>query len=258
MRYSALWHNGRFMELTTEPETFTLENFEGPLNFLLHLIQKSELSITEIPLLELLKQFQKKVEEEALELNQGAEFIGILSSLICLKSRTLLPRHEVTEEEEDLSDPAFEVIHLLLEYCKIKEAAKDLLDRQSKQASSFSRGKEPLPEFEKGLGIDHLHLEALYQLFDEALKKAPDRKKGSIKEEEWRVSDKIQAVRSFFKRESLIPLARLFRMDATKEELIVTFLAILELMKNGEAALLQNEQGNLQLVKKDENDQTNN
>ncbi len=223
--------------------TFSLDIFEGPLAFLLHLIQKSEIDIHDVPISAITKQYREKIQEWlTLSVDNGADFISTTTLLLLMKSKRLLPKHETTEEDEveDL-DPNFEIIHQLLEYCHFKEAAKDLGIREEKQSAYFNRGVHSLPEAKKQLGIEHLTMEDLAALFEQVLEKAGSQNK-KISEEEWRVSDKINALRSALKSNAKVPFSRLFSEKQTKPELIVNFLALLELMKTGECFVAKEEQ----------------
>lgn len=216
-------------------EIFALENYEGPLDFLLYLIQNQELNIQDICLQKIMEQYLDKIEKKQTS-DSGAEFISIAAFLHCLKSRTLLPRHSQLPETEvdDEFDPKFEIIHQLVEYCRLKEAAKELAEREKKQSHFYLRGiDEDIPEFKKNLGIEHLSLESLASLFQSLIIKASSQTK-IIVEEIWRVSDKIKLIRQLLEQDSKVNFELLFSQDQSREELIVTFLAILELMKLGE------------------------
>jgi segregation and condensation protein A len=220
---------------TLSSDTFALGNFEGSLDFLLHLVQKNEIDIAEISLEQITHQYLKKLEEWLTPcVENGAEFIGITAHLLFLKSRMLLPRHEQegTHSEDEL-DPRFEVIHQLLDYCRFKEAAKELAEREQKQGAYYLRGMDGLPDVKKVLGLDHLSLEDLATLFQQVLAKSSVQK-GLIHEEIWRVGDKIKFIRQLLKEHSTLGFEFLFSPDRSRPELIVTFLAILELMKLGE------------------------
>lgn len=216
------------------PETFSLEIFEGPLAFLLHLIQKSEINICDVPIQEITNQYSEKIKEILNpSVDTGAEFIGTTALLLWMKSKTLLPKHEQPVGEEEVLDPSFEIIYKLLEYCQFKEAAKDLAVREQQQSVYHPRGVHCLPEVEKNLGIEHLSFEDLTSLFQQVLKRAADNK-GHVEEEPWRVSDKIKSIRLLLKGHQQIGFEKLFCRERQRGELIVTFLAILELMKIGE------------------------
>jgi segregation and condensation protein A len=211
---------------------FTLANFEGSLDFLIYLIQKEEIDIYDVSIQEIIQQFILKVtEEESLE--RGAEFIGIAAYLVWLKSKTLLPRNEQSLEiDEIIEDPHFEIIHHLIDYCRFKQAAKELASRQEKQQACYFRGIEP-PEWKKPLGIDHISLEELSILFKDMISRAAQMKL-QIQEENWRVCDKIHIIRHLLQEHSTFALTLLFSPQQSRLEIIVTFLAILELMKIGE------------------------
>lgn len=219
--------------LTQKTETFSLMNFEGPLEFLLNLIHQEEIDIYDVPIQELTKQFLSKLLEwQEQQVDRGAEFIGTAAYLVWLKSRTLLPKHEESLPEwNEEEDPHFEIIHHLLDYCRFKQAAKDLSLRQEKQSNCFFRGVSPLEE-KKPLGIQHLSLEELTSLFKEMMNRtaAP---KLQILEENWKVADKIKLIREMLHSCQPLIFDQLF-MHKSRLECIVTFLAILELMKIGD------------------------
>lgn len=216
-----------------ESPVFALANFEGPLDFLWHLIQKSEIDICEINLQQITDQYSLS------GLDQGAEFVGTTASLLLLKSRSLLPQHEqsISPENEEL-DPRFEIIHQLLDYCRFKDTARLLMEREKKQSSFYVRGVDGTHEVQKPLGIDHLTLEDLASLFQTIVSKA-ESKTGFIDEDIWRVSDKIFWLREELKIHRSTFFSALFSEELCREELIVTFLAVLELMKLGELTVIR-------------------
>lgn len=228
-------------------EHFALANFEGSLDFLLCLIQKEEIDIYDVPIQDLMKQFICKLTEwESRQLERGAEFIGTAAYLVWLKSKMLLPREEQTTElEETIEDPHFEIIHHLIDYCRFKQAAKDLAVRQENQQSHYFRGVEA-PEWKKPLGIDHLSLDELSILFKDMMSKAAE-PKAQIEEENWRVSDKIQMLRRRLKEHATFAFMQFFTVHQSRLEMVVTFLAILELMKSGELGVGR-EQESSQLI----------
>lgn len=215
-------------------DTFSLEFFEGPLAFLLHLIQKSEINICDVPIQELTAQYLQKIKEILTpSVDTGAEFIGTAAYLLWMKSKMLLPKHEMPLSDEEDLDPSFEIIYKLLEYCQFKEAGKALARIEHEQSVFHPRGVQSLPEPQKMLGIEHLSLEDLAEHFQKIVARAASQKR-KIHEEAWRVSDKINLLRESLKSEPKIPFNRLFLGEKPKVECIVTFLAILELMKIGE------------------------
>lgn len=227
--------NGLKLLMMLKNDHFTLTNFEGPLDFLLCLLQKEEINISEVPIQELIQQFIRQLTEQKGTLEKGADFIGSAAYLIWLKSKNLLPGPIEIEEQDLVEDPHFEIIHHLLDYCRFKQAAKELATRQEKQQACYFRGVDT-PEWKKPLGIDHVSLEELSGLFKEMIEKA-GQQKPQIQEENWRVSDKIRSIRLFLQERSSFALAVLFSSKQSRGEIIVIFLAILELMKIGEAAV---------------------
>ncbi len=222
-----------------DPETYSLDNFEGPLDFLLHLIQKHEIDIYDIPLHKITEQFLKKWGDWLEpDIDSGAEFIGTTSSLLWLKSKTLLPKHEQPETPEELeADPRFEIIHQLLDYCRFKQAAKELTEREMHQSAHYFRGGEAV-DVKKNLGIDHLSLQDLALMFQQILSKAKGHK-GQVHEEIWKVADKITWIRHLLISQQKIEFGVLFAIELSREELIVTFLALLEMMKMGELRVIK-------------------
>lgn len=216
---------------------FALANFEGSLDFLLCLIQREEIEIYDVPIQELIQQFIHQLnnaEKEGLE--KGAEFIGAASYLVWLKSKMLLPRNEQTQSvEEEVEDPHFDIIHHLIDYCRFKQSAKELASRQEKQQACYFRGGDA-PKWKKPLGIDHVSLEELSELFKEMMGKAAQTTH-QIQEENWRVCDKIRILRRMLQERSPFAMAELFSPQQSRLEVVVIFLAVLELMKVGELAV---------------------
>ena len=229
-------------------DVFALENFEGPLDLLLHLIQKHEIDLSEIPIKKITEQYiQKLKDDNETEVDAGAEFIASASFLLWLKSRMLLPRQElILSPEEQEHDPRFEIIHKLLDYCRFKDAAKELSELESSR-SSYYRNQDPNLEINRiNLGVEHLSIDDLASLFQNAMAKAATSTR-FIEEEEWKVADKIKSIRQQLKKDKQIDVSLLFQPGKGKLELIVIFLAILELLKIGDGEL-QRETATLKML----------
>lgn len=218
--------------MNVKRDHFSLANFEGQLDILICLIQKEEIEIQDIFIQEMIQQFLLHFEQQDQKLDIGAEFIGSAAYLLWLKSKNLLPDDQQIPEEEPIEDPRFEIIHHLIDYCRFKQAAKELSSRQEKQQSCYFRGIE-IPKWKKPLGIDHVSLEELSLLFKEMSSKAIQNKP-QIQDENWRVSDKIKAIRILLHERSSFPFINLFHSQQSRAEMIVLFLAVLELMKIGD------------------------
>ncbi len=220
-------------------ETFALENFEGPLEFLIRLIQTQEIDIYEVSIQKIMEQYIEKQEErDHYDVDSGAEFIGTASLLLYLKSRMLLPKHELPLEAEMDLDPTFNIIHKLLEYCRFKDAAKSLSKLEDEQSAFFGRGIDEPFEVKKNLGIEHLTLQDLASLFKDIVARSVH-KTGQIEEEVFLVSDKIRHIQKMLKEQTEIKFENLFNPELSRDELIVTFLAVLELMKLGEIRVIK-------------------
>lgn len=221
--------------LNSEQNSLSLKNFEGPLAFLVYLVQKSEIALSEISVFEITEQYVSLLAKESeRSLDAGAEFIDYTALLIWLKSKRLLPSESLEEDLEELkAELPFDILPQLLEYCRFKKVAKELSSREEGQDLTFKRGIIPTSEeLPKPLGIERVGLDELGALFQELLAKA-EAKKGVIHEEEWRVSDKISYLRERIKKEERIRFGALFMGEPSKNEIVVTFLALLELMKMG-------------------------
>lgn len=216
---------------------FSLDLFQGPLDYLLYLIQKEEIDISDVTLQSITSQLIANMEK--LDVDSEAEFIGTTATLMLLKSRKLLPKSDEQSSEEDLLDPRFEIIHQLVEYCRIKEIAKNLSELEAEHAGYFEKGIQEAIVPKKSLGIEHLTVEELRILFNNALEKSKVNKQ-IITEDFWKVSDKIAYIRTeLMQGQKRIELSFLFSSTKSREELIVTFLALLELMKMGEAKVIR-------------------
>ncbi|OJU82387.1 MAG: hypothetical protein BGO10_01570 [Chlamydia sp. 32-24] len=209
----------------------TLHNFEGPIEFLLQLIQKKEIDIYEISIREVIEQFLSKFQEKLdLNVSDGAEFIGSTSFMVWLKAKMLLPKQEQILIPDVEIDPQFTIIHQLIEYCKFKDAAKDLSEREKVQSNYYLRGGLVHIETPKSLGIQHLTVDELKLVFQNISEKNKE-KIGIIEEDECHISDKITFIKNKLKTFTRFQLDELFEEKLSKIEIIVTFLAILELMK---------------------------
>ena len=226
------------MELTVK-----LQVFEGPLDLLLHLLEKNKVNIYDIPIVEITNQYMEYIAEmKRNDLNVMSEFLVMAATLIDIKSRMLLPKKESEEEEEE--DPRAELVQQLLEYKMYKCMAYELRDRQMDAEQVFF--KEPtippeVAEYEEPVDLAELvgdmNLAKLDQIFKSIMKKQVDKidpvrsKFGKIEKEEVSLSDKMLYVEDFCKTHRNFSFRNLLEAQASKVEVIVTFLAILELMK---------------------------
>lgn len=216
-----------------ETVTLKLPQFEGPLELLSALVQKDEIDICSLVLKDLMDQIAG-----ILDLELGAESLGLAGSLLWIKSRALLPKNECENLPENESNEPFILLERLVEYCRFKEAAGLLSLREERAAESFFRPFVSTEGFKKPLGIEHVSLDELAKVFQVVLEKAKEHR-GLIEEEEWRIADKIAFIRKEVQACENILFEELFMHESSREELIVLFLAILELMKLGEIRVVK-------------------
>lgn len=220
-----------------------IQVFEGPLDLLLHLIEKNKLNIYDIPIVEITEQYIAYVEAmEEENLDVVSEFLIMAATLIEIKSRMLLPKEE-TEEEED---PREELVRRLLEY-KIYKYAAGELEKMRQEAGQVFFGSPQIPkevseyqeEVDPHAVLQDLTLRRLNEIFQEVMKKNKEKvdpirsKFGKIEKEEVRVEEKVSYIRHQLRGLKNINFRTLLEIQATKTQVVVTFLAILEMMKTG-------------------------
>lgn len=216
----------------------TLE-FEGPLDLLLHLIKSEDMDIFNIDIADLTDQYLKYIESlESLNLNMDSEYISVASELIHLKSRELLP-HEKNDEEED---PKVEFINRLVEYKKYKEVREMLKEMERDRKSQFGKIPSMLDEFQEKKVIigDDITLDDLLGAFIKFQEKKEFLKPLNtvVTKKEYSVHKRATEIVDKIKRYSRIKFEDLFE-EYNKSYVVVTFLAILDLAKNGQVNIHQ-------------------
>ncbi len=208
--------------------------FEGPLDLLLHLIRKNEVDIYDIPISSITEQYMEYLELlKALDLNVAGEFILMASTLVHIKSKMLLPIEE-TEEEADDYDPRDELVERLLEYQRFKEAAGELDSRNVLGRDVFTRGQPYIMEAQAedvNAALVDLSVFDLMEAFQKVLDSIPKDYTVDISIEQFKIVDKINFIMETLEESGSVTFASLFSTGAAKGELIVTFLAVLELCK---------------------------
>lgn len=232
-----------------------LNVFEGPLDLLLHLIEKNKINIYDIPIVTITEQYldyiNTMVEED---LDVMSEFLVMAAMLIRIKSKMLLPKDEETSPDEE--DPRDELVKRLLEYKMYKYAAGELKDMELNGSRAFYK-TESIPEEIKNykpkvdtallVSETDLTLEKLNEIFKSVIRKQVDKvdpirsKFKNIEKEEISVEAKMEELEAQIKGLRGINFRTLLEMQASKMNIIVTFLAILELMKTGRICIRQDE-----------------
>lgn len=211
-----------------------LDIFEGPLDLLLHLIKKNEVDIYDIPIAVITEQYLEYIDiMKEMNLDFAGEFLVMAATLVHIKSRMLLPVDaEAPEEEEEGFDPREELVRRLLEYQRYKEAAKDLGSRNLLGRDVFRRGSGvDLEELEEGAGLMSVSVFDLMEALKGVLARAPKERAIELTVERFKIADKINFVMERLNAERSATFTSLFENDATRGEIVVTFLAILELCK---------------------------
>lgn len=245
------------MKKTNEYEV-KLDLFEGPLDLLLYLVHKSEVDIIDISVAEVSKQYLEYLDiMRDLNINIASEYLFMAATLVRLKAQELLPEQEkeILEEEEGVFNRQ-QLIEKLLEYKKYKEAAGTLKIYEAEHIGSFSRGKHE--EIEINLDRDDTLLSTV-NVFDliTAFKRVLERAKEEgayspqvIQRDDVKLDDRIEFVLCAVEDRKEVPFEDLFKDNYRKIALVVTFMAILELVKMGKITFRQEKQFGALYVRK--------
>ncbi|MFT5467808.1 MAG: segregation and condensation protein A [Verrucomicrobiales bacterium] len=238
----------------TESEEYrvNLDIFEGPLDLLLYLIKRDEVDIYDISIARITKQYMDYLDTfKLLNINLAGEFIVMASNLMYLKSRELLPKHvQPPEEETEEDDPRWDLIRQLIEYKKFKDAAQHLGTLEEERTSQFAPHPEkPTPVQEEVKPLGDVGIFDLILAFQNVLKRFnAEEDLGEIIDDRWTVSDKIAHLLETVPPGESIKFSVLFEDASTKGEVIVTFLALLELMKMNHFRAIQSQRlGDIEL-----------
>lgn len=217
-----------------------LEVFEGPLDLLLYLIKKDEIDIYDIPIAHITHQYLEYIKLfESLNIEIAGDFLVMAATLIYIKSKMLLPPDPKQEGEADLNeDPRIELVSQLLEYQKFKAAANMLYEKAEVESACFTRG--PL-ETDKSNPEVTATVVDLLRIFKEILDRAKEVKEIEIQREEMSMSEKLRQIRALLAERSEINVRDVFELAHSKRELILTFLAFLELVKESRIILTQSQ-----------------
>ncbi len=232
-----------------------LEIFEGPLDLLLFLIKRDEIDIYDIPIERITSQYLEYLEAfQELDLDIAGEFVLMAANLIYIKSRSLLPVQERQgEEEEEEADPRWELVRQLLEYKKFKDAGAHLGELEAAQCAVFPHIPEA-PSAEPERRIEEVSIFDLIAAFQKLLKKAAKTEDlREIFEENYTVSDKIDWMMKVTASGKVLRLSTIFEASVSRTEMVVTFLAILELTRLKQLQLRQVENfGDIEIQRRED------
>jgi len=222
-----------------------LQVFEGPLDLLLHLIDKNKIDIYDIPIVEITNQYMEYINAmEKADLNVMSEFLLMAATLLDIKCKLLLPKEENEDGEEE--DPRQELVEQLLEYKLYKYMANELKDRQTDSEYAMYKDAtvpEEVLKYEEPVDMDallgELSLSKLNLIFQDVMKRQvnkidPVRSKfGKIQKEEVTLPDKLEYITAYARNHQKFSFRQLLNKQSSKTQIVVTFLAILQLMKEG-------------------------
>jgi len=235
-------------ELFAEDYKVNLDVFEGPLDLLLYLIRREELDIYDIPIGRITEQYLKYLElMRQLNLDVAGEFIVMAATLMVIKSRMLLPVDRRASDEggdEEWVDPRLDLVRQLIEYKKFKDAAGRLAEYEAYAQDSFDYGGGR-PKFEKtaadgAASLANFDLYDLLTAFQDVLARAAEVPPGELKGARFSVPEKMDLVLMRARTEGQLSFSSLFSETAPRGEIIVTFLALLELLRQHRIIVYQN------------------
>jgi len=243
--------------------SFKLDSFEGPLDLLLHLIDKNKMDIYDIQISTITEQYMEYVSRMGKEAETMSEFLVMAATLLDIKARMLLPKETEAESEED--DPRAELVQQLLEYKLYKYMSLELKDREIHASKSMFR-KPEIPEevlhYQAPVDLDRflqgVDIAALKRVFDDVLRRSSEKRNeeairyGKIGRDSVSLPEKLEFIRSYASSHKKFSFRGLFEEAATRENVIVTFLAVLELMKTGQVVAVQEGEDDIMLYSPDE------
>ena len=231
-------------EQTELPYQVRIENFEGPLDLLLHLIKKNEINIYDIPVAMIAQQYLAYLEAmEELNLNVAGDFLVMAATLLQIKSMMLLPVDETVDDDEDGPDPREELVRRLLEYKAYKEAARQLDDQEKVWREIFWREQalSVEEEVEEDLPLDNVSLFDLVDALKDVLERNPASRLLEIVPDNLTVRERMNLILETLEGKDSVSFAALFEGSSHRMVVVVTFLALLELMRLRVARVFQAE-----------------
>lgn len=222
----------------------TINDFEGPMDLLLHLVKENNIDIIELNVEEIAEQYLKYIEEaEELNLDIASEYLTLAAELIEIKSMSLLPKKVVIEDDYE-EDPRENLIARLIEYQKYKEVTKDLKELEEQRKHFYSKSPSNLKEFKENEEMNYgdLTMDLLMNAFQKFLDRKEEEKplNTKITKKEYSVSARSREIKDVLKKRKKVEFEELFEI-VTKDYVVVTFLSILSMAKKGELIITQND-----------------
>jgi segregation and condensation protein A len=219
--------------------TFKLPRFEGPLDLLLHLIKRDEIDIYDIPISHITKQYLETLElMRALDLDVAGEFLVMAATLMRIKAKMLLPLPK-SDEDEDEGDPREELVQRLLEYRLYKEASETLKSSELERRGLFERGQVPSEDEVGPLPLAPATLFDLLEALNRVLARRPEQAVYEVRTEAYDIEDKMSFIARSVAEDGRLLFSTLMGRTRVRMEIVVTFMALLELIKMGQVVVIQ-------------------
>ena len=221
-----------------------IENFEGPLDLLLYFIKRDKIDINDIPITQITNEYISVIDEaKRLDVSIAGEFLFMASMLLRIKTQMLLPR-QINDESLDIEDPRIDLVAQLLEYKKYKSIANKLKNLHFENKDSFFRNPSKVVYDQSPNASDFLNEVTLYdisKIFKDAVNNAPTQDSFEIYRETVSLKDQQDFILQQFNNDKILSLKNLVKKLETKLKIIVTFLALLEMIKRSEIICSQKE-----------------
>ncbi|HEY3217080.1 MAG TPA: segregation/condensation protein A [Candidatus Eisenbacteria bacterium] len=231
------------------PVLVKLERFEGPLDLLLHLIKRDEIDIYDIPIAHITQQYLAYLElMRSLDLEVAGEFLVMAATLMRIKAKMLLPLPGVGDEEEE-GDPREELVQRLVEYRQFKEAASTLQLREEERRRLYERGLLPGEDEAGPLPLAPATLFDLLDALSRVMARVPETTVYDVRGEVYDLEEKMSLIARTVAEDGAVQFATLLMRCHARAEMIVTFIALLELVKLGQVSVVQAEHfGDISIV----------
>ena len=219
--------------------TFKLARFEGPLDLLLHLIKRDEIDIHDIPIARITQQYLQYIEiMQLLDLDVAGEFLVMAATLMRIKAKMLLPL-PASNEEEDEGDPREELVQRLLEYRLYKEAAEGMQGREAVRRTLHERGQVPTEDEVGPLPLAPATLFDLLGALQRVMARKPERVVYAVQTEGYDIEEQMSLIARTVAEEGRLLFSTIMRNARERMEIVVSFMALLELIKIGTVTVVQ-------------------
>ncbi|MBX7169719.1 MAG: segregation/condensation protein A [Pyrinomonadaceae bacterium] len=224
-------------ERNDEELKLKIGEFAGPLDLLLYLIRQEQANIFEIPIAKITDEYLRVIRlMEKLDISVAGDFLVMAATLIEIKSKMLLPREIVEENDEDADDPLKELVNRLVEYEKFKNAAQMLWEKSTVEQSIFPRGKIETDENNSEINVGVFDL---LNVFQKILSRRKEEIQMEIEREEMSLSEMLSNIKLRLKQSKTFNVTEFFNHTRSKKELVLAFMAILEIVRTEAVKLLQ-------------------